>query len=92
MKILIPVDGSDQSNAALDFVGSRATLLGQEPDVHILNVQPALPVRVIRAVGRSEAKAYQRAQGLVADGNPGPLTYMQLESTDPSRTPRLEGR
>lgn len=62
MKILIPVDGSDQSNAALDFVGSRATLIGQAPDVHILNVQPALPVRVIRAVGRSEAKAYQRAQ------------------------------
>ena len=41
---------------------------------------------------REQLKAYQRAQGLVADGNPGPLTYMQLESTDPSRTPRLEGR
>lgn len=62
MKILIPVDGSVQANAALDFVASRSTLIGQAPDVHLLNVQPPLSVRVIRAIGREEAKAYQRAQ------------------------------
>lgn len=62
MKILIPVDGSDQSNAALDFVASRSTLIGKAPEVHLLNVQPTLSVRVIRAVGREVAKAYQRAQ------------------------------
>lgn len=62
MKILIPVDGSGPSNAALDFVASRSTLIGQEPEVHLLNVQPTLSVRVSRAVGRDEAKAYQRAQ------------------------------
>jgi hypothetical protein len=60
MKILIPVDGSDQSNAALDFVASRSTLIGQDPEVHLLNVQPTLSVRVSRAIGREEAKAYQR--------------------------------
>jgi len=62
MNILIPVDGSDQSNAALDFVASRSTLIGQDPEVHLLNVQPTLSVRVSRAIGREEAKAYQRAQ------------------------------
>lgn len=62
MKILIPVDGSDPSNAALDFVASRSTLIGQEPEVHVLNVQSTLSVRVSRAIGREEAKAYQRAQ------------------------------
>jgi nucleotide-binding universal stress UspA family protein len=62
LKILIPVDGSSQANAALDFVASRTTLLGHEPRIRLINVQPALPARVVRAVGREEAKAYQRAQ------------------------------
>lgn len=62
MKILIPVDGSDQANAALDFVATRSTLIGQAPEVHLLNVQPTLSVRVSRAIGREAAKAYQRAQ------------------------------
>ena len=39
---------------------------------------------------REQLRAYQRAQGLKPDGNPGPLTYMQLERADPRRTPRLQ--
>jgi nucleotide-binding universal stress UspA family protein len=62
MKILIPVDGSQQSDAALDFVASRSTLIGRDPEVHLLNVQPALSVRIRRAIGREEAQAFQRAQ------------------------------
>jgi nucleotide-binding universal stress UspA family protein len=62
MKMLIPVDGSEQANAALDFVASRSTLMGSAPEVHLLNVQPTLSARVARAVGREEAKAFQRAQ------------------------------
>lgn len=62
MKILIPVDGSEQGNAALEFVASRSTLVGKHPEVHLLNVQPTLPARVIRAIGRAEAKAYERGQ------------------------------
>lgn len=62
MKILIPVDGSEQANAALDFVASRTTLVGQQPEIQLVNVQPMLSARVTRAVGRSEAKAFQRAQ------------------------------
>lgn len=62
MKILIPVDGSEQSDAALDFVASRSTLTGQTPDIQLINVQPTLSARVTRAVGRDEAKLFQRAQ------------------------------
>lgn len=69
MKILIPVDGSRQANAALDFVASRTQLLGHQPSIRLINVQPALSARVVRAVGREEAKAYQRAQ---ADDVMGP--------------------
>lgn len=62
MKILIPVDGSEQGNAALDFVASRSTLIGESPDIQLLNVQPTISARVVRAIGRDEAKAFQRAQ------------------------------
>lgn len=62
MKILIPVDGSVQSDAALAFVASRTTLIGQAPQVELLNVQPSVSARVSRAVGRDEVKAFQRAQ------------------------------
>lgn len=62
MKILIPVDGSAHANSALDFVASRSTLLGEEPAVQLINVQPTLSARISRAVGREEARAYQRAQ------------------------------
>ena len=62
MKILVPVDGSSQSQAALDFVASRTTLLGHEPRIQLINVQPGLSARVVRAIGREEAKAFQRAE------------------------------
>lgn len=62
MKILIPVDGSSQANAALGFVASRTTLLGHEPSIQLVNVQPVLSARVVRGVGREEARAYLHAQ------------------------------
>lgn len=62
MRLLLPVDGSAQANAALDFIASRTTLIGEAPDVRLLNVQPALSARVVRAIGREEARAYQQSQ------------------------------
>jgi general secretion pathway protein A len=38
---------------------------------------------------RARVRAFQRTQGLSADGHPGPLTFMQLESALGLHTPRL---
>jgi nucleotide-binding universal stress UspA family protein len=58
MKILVPVDGSKYSKAAVDFIGSRTTLIGRDPAVELLNVQVPIPVRAARIVGKSVADAY----------------------------------
>jgi nucleotide-binding universal stress UspA family protein len=58
MKILIPVDGSKFSKAAVDFVASRATLIGKDPAVELLNVQAPVPARAVSAVGKSTVKSY----------------------------------
>src|SRR5512138_3813854 len=58
MKILIPVDGSKFSRTAVDFVASRSTLVGSDPDVEVLNVQMAIPTRATRVVGRDVVSSY----------------------------------
>jgi nucleotide-binding universal stress UspA family protein len=51
MKILLPIDGSSYSKAALSFIGSRATLIKNQPEVTLLNVQYPVSPRVARAAG-----------------------------------------
>jgi nucleotide-binding universal stress UspA family protein len=58
MKILVPVDGSRYSRAAIDFIASRATLAGASPEVQLLNVQLPVPVRAARLIGKSAVTAY----------------------------------
>jgi nucleotide-binding universal stress UspA family protein len=58
MRILIPVDGSKYSLAAVNFVASRTHLIGTEPHVQLLNVQLPIPVRAARVVGRDVVKSY----------------------------------
>jgi len=62
MRILIPVDGSKFSKAAVDFVASRATLIGRDPAVELLNVQAAVPARAARVVGRTVVKSYHEEE------------------------------
>ncbi len=58
MKILVPVDGSGYSRAAVDFVASRTTLIGNEPQVDVVNVQLSVPARAAHALGRSALNDY----------------------------------
>ena len=58
MKILLPVDGSEYSRAAVEFVASRSTLIGSEPQVNVVNVQLAVPARAARVVGKSALTDY----------------------------------
>jgi nucleotide-binding universal stress UspA family protein len=58
MKILVPVDGSEYSRAAVEFVASRTTLIGKEPEVEVANVQLAVPPRAARALGKATLSDY----------------------------------
>jgi nucleotide-binding universal stress UspA family protein len=58
MKILVPVDGSEYGRAAVEFVASRSTLIGTEPQVDVINVQFAVPARAARLVGKAALTEY----------------------------------
>jgi general secretion pathway protein A len=68
----------------------------QGPAIHwiaaqLASVKGAQPPRAARldASLRAEVRAFQVAQGLPADGRPGPLTYMQLNRATGVEEPRL---
>lgn len=58
MRILVPVDGSKYSQAAVNFIASRTHLIGTEPQVQLLNVQLPIPVRAARVVGKEVVRSY----------------------------------
>ena len=58
MRILMPVDTSIYSKAAVAFIASRATLIKGRPDVELLNLQYRIPLRVARALGKEAIAAY----------------------------------
>ncbi len=57
MKILLPVDGSATSDAAVAFVAARPPIDGGHPQIDLLNVQLPIPPRAGRAVGAEIARA-----------------------------------
>lgn len=62
MKILLPIDGSKHSSAAVEFIASRTTLIGSDPHVDVLNVQLNVPARAARAVGKELVRAYHEEE------------------------------
>jgi nucleotide-binding universal stress UspA family protein len=64
MKLLVPVDGSEASNTALDFVASRMKVEGAFPaaDVRLLNVQWPIPPRAARAAGKELVRKYHQLE------------------------------
>lgn len=45
---------------------------------------------VLNTALRDRVRAFQRAQGLIADGQPGPMTFMHLDSATGANEPRLQ--
>jgi nucleotide-binding universal stress UspA family protein len=62
MRILIPVDGSSFSQAAVAFIASRAALIATQPDVELLNVQYPVSSRVVRAAGHQMVDDFQTSE------------------------------
>ncbi len=62
MRILMPIDGSLFSKAALAFIASRSTLIKSQPQVELLNVQTPVSPRVLRAAGRELVLAHQLSE------------------------------
>ena len=61
----------------------------------VMEGAPALPApaaspAVLDAALRARVRAFQRARGLDVDGQPGPMTFMQIDSAVNADTPRLQ--
>lgn len=63
MRILIPVDGSTCSRAAVRFIGARSKFMGEKPDVTLLNVQQNIPRTVIEHFSLEAVRSVYEAEG-----------------------------
>lgn len=67
MKILLPVDGSETSARAVQFMIRQALNSKEAPELHLLNVQHPLP-GTIKGVA-DQAKQYHHEEGIKALAN-----------------------
>ncbi len=65
-RILVPVDGSDTSLRAVDFLQTNMGMLKTPPEVHLLNVQAALRQGVTAFVSKEQIDSYHRDEGMKA--------------------------
>ena len=63
MRILVPVDGTEQSRHMLRFLAGRETMLGSHPDITLANVQYSVPEAVIRLLDLQSVKSACEAEG-----------------------------
>ena len=66
MRILMPVDCSKFSKAAVAFVASRNTLLKSPTEVELVNIQFPVAPRVARSLGKEIVQSYYEAQAAKA--------------------------
>jgi nucleotide-binding universal stress UspA family protein len=66
MHILMPVDGSAYSEAAVAFVTSRKTLLKHPTEVELVNVQYPAPSRAARALGKDVVASWHETEAAKA--------------------------
>ncbi|MBG6075435.1 AAA family ATPase [Polaromonas sp. CG_9.11] len=76
-----------QGNSAAPVVRQLSSQLAELEGAPALTASTASPV--LDAALRARIRAFQRAEGLDADGEPGPLTFMQIDNATNADTPRL---
>jgi nucleotide-binding universal stress UspA family protein len=65
-RILVAVDGSDSSDRAVSHLLKKLGWYKETSEVHLLNVQPALPSDVSRFISSDQLQAFHREQGEAA--------------------------
>lgn len=63
MRILVPVDGSDSSLAAVRFVIGKLAEGGKAPELHLLNVQMPLPSAASSFIDAGVVRGYHDEEG-----------------------------
>lgn len=66
IRILLAVDGSQNSDRAVDYLVKYLTRYKEPAEVHVLNVQAPLPGDVTMLVDREDIKQYHQEQGTKA--------------------------
>ena len=68
LKILVPVDGSESSSRAVDYLIKNLGWLKDGPEIHLLNVQHQIPYgnRVSSVIGHDKLAQYHQEEGLAA--------------------------
>lgn len=67
LKLLVPVDGSECSDRAVDFVLTMKEWCKDAPDIHLLNVHHHLPyARLASAIEHDKLQQYYRDEGMKA--------------------------
>lgn len=62
MKIIIPIDGSVYSSNALSFVTKRSSVIGKNPEIILLNVQPHLPARALGLASKETLQIFYKEE------------------------------
>ena len=75
-------DGS--TGPAIDWLASRLSQLDG-----IASAASETAPLALDAALRARVRAFQRTRGITPDGQPGPMTFMQLESATQGQAPRL---
>lgn len=75
-------DGS--TGEAINWLAGRLSLLDGGPT----KAGDGTPL-VLDAALRARVRAFQRARGITPDGQPGPMTFMQIDSATQGQAPRL---
>lgn len=66
MKILVPVDGSEHSNRAVDHLIEKLNWYKDGVEIHLLNVQRPFPAHAASHIKHDTVQEYHREQGLAA--------------------------
>ena len=66
LKLLVPVDGSDNSTRLADYLVKWLGRLAEPADIHLINVQPALHGEIGMFINKDQIRDYHHDEGTKA--------------------------